>query len=150
MKPDWLQQLAPAHAPAAAGWWPLAPGWWIVLAVLLVGLGWLIYRYRRRASRLRRTALRELAHLQAGQNDDKQLATELERLMRRYAIAIHGRETVAHLSGEAWLGFVIQHGGTAFAGEVGHSLLRTAYGSTVQPERSLWLQGARDFLRHSR
>jgi len=35
-QPDWLAQLAPAHAPPPPGWWPLAPGWWAVM-ILIIG-----------------------------------------------------------------------------------------------------------------
>lgn len=147
---DWLTQLAPAHAPPAAGWWPLAPGWWGLMLLLGLIAAALIYGYRRPAGRLRRAALRELKRLEDGPNDDVRLAGELERLMRRYAIAVHGREAVARLSGSAWLDFVVAHGGTELAGEAGQALLRTAYGSPVKIDRARWLKGARGFLRARR
>ena len=34
--------LRDLHLPEAIGWWPLAPGWWILIAIALVGLGFLI------------------------------------------------------------------------------------------------------------
>ena len=42
--PDWLAQLAPAHAPPPAGWWPLAPGWWVLLMLLVARRSWLTRR----------------------------------------------------------------------------------------------------------
>jgi hypothetical protein len=150
LKTDWLAQLAPPHAPPPPGWWPPAPGWWgLALLLVLIAAG-LVYGYRRPAARLRRAALRELNRLEEGPNDDVRLAGELERLMRRYAIAIHGREAVARLAGSAWLDFVVAHGGTELAGEAGHALLRTAYGSPVKIDRARWLKGARGFLRARR
>lgn len=147
---DWLTQLAPAHAPPAAGWWPPAPGWWGLMLLLALIAAGLVYGFRRPSIRLRRAALRELKRLEEGPNDDVRLAGELERLMRRYAIAVHGREAVAHLSGLAWLDFVVAHGGKELAGEAGQALLRTAYGSPVKIDRARWLKGARGFLRARR
>ena len=143
---DWLTQLAPAHAPPSPGCWPPAPGWW-GLALLLGALAaaWVYWR-RRPAGRLRRTALREFERLEGGSNDDVRLAGELEHLMRRYAVAVYGRETVAHLSGSAWLDFVVAHGGKDLAGEAGQALLRAAWGSPVPADRARWLKGARGFV----
>ena len=147
---DWLTQLAPAHAPAPPGWWPPAPGWWGLALLLGLIAAALVYEFHRPSVRLRRVALRELKRLEDGPNDDVRLAGELERLMRRYAIAVHGREAVARLSGSAWLDFVVAHGGTELAGEAGQALLRTAYGSPVKVDRARWLKAVRGFLRARR
>jgi len=146
LKADWLSQLAPAHAPPATGWWPPAPGWWGLALLLTLIAAALVYGLRRRAGRLRRVALRELKRLEEGTNDDARLAGELEHLMRRYAVAVYGRETVAHLSGSAWLDFVVAHGGKGLAGDAGQALLRAAYGSPVPADRTRWLKGVRSFL----
>ena len=145
--PDWLSQLAPAHAPAPAGWWPLAPGWWILLIILSFIVFLLIYWQRRPAVRLRRIALRELKNLQAEIVDDIVLARELEHLLRRYAVARFGRDSVAGLSGERWLAFIVENGGSALSGESGASLLCAAYGGSATAARSLWLSGAQAFIR---
>lgn len=150
MNTDWLAQLAPPHEPTPAGWWPPAPGWWALALLLLLLAGGLVYWLLRPSNRLSRAALHELKQLESHPGDDGQLASELENLLRRYAIAIYGREKVANLSGDAWLAFVAAHGGTELAGEPGQSLLRAAYGSPVQIDRTLWLKGARDFLRRRR
>jgi hypothetical protein len=143
----WLKQLAPDHAPPPSGWWPLAPGWWVLLVLLIAVLAVWIYRYRRKSSVLSRTALRELKLLESTGMDDVGLARELQNLMRRYALAKYGHAIVANLSGKEWLAFVIEHGGKAFAGEVGASFLRIVYGGQAQAERERWLNGARAFLR---
>ena len=144
--PDWLSQLAPAHAPAAAAWWPLAPGWWALLVLLIVIAAALIYRQRRPSVRLRRFALRELKNLQVTINDDIAFARELENLLRRYAVARFGRDEVASLSGERWIAFVVGHGGAAWSGDAGTSLLRIAYGGTATAYRTAWLTGASGFI----
>lgn len=145
--PDWLAQLAPAHAPQPPGWWPLAPGWWGLLAVLAVAVAAFIYWRRHPVTRLRRLALRELKNLQATVIDDIALARELEHLLRRYAVARFGRDTVASLSGERWIAFVVEHGGAAWSGDSGASLLRAAYGGAVHADRTGWLTGAHAFIR---
>ena len=143
---DWLSQLAPAHAPPPPGWWPPAPGWWGLALLLGLVAAALVYVYRRPSGRLRRAALRELKRLENGPNDDVRLAGELERLMRRYAVAAYGREAAARLAGSAWLAFVVEHGGKDLAGETGEALLRAAYGGPARVDRARWLKGARGFL----
>ena len=145
--PDWLAQLAPPHAPPPAGWWPLAPGWWVLLTLLVLIISLLLYWQTRPHVRLRRIAIRELENLQTTITDDINLARELEHLLRRYAVARYGRDTVAKLSGERWIAFVIEHGGTAWDGNIGSALLCIAYGGEAPADRIAWLAGARDFIR---
>jgi hypothetical protein len=80
----------------------------------------------------------------------------VQQLLRRYAIVRYGRPRVAALSGEAWIAFVVAHGGRDWAGETGRRLLHGAYGgptpadaaSATDPER--WLAGARAFVKARR
>ena len=147
MKADWLAQLAPAHAPPPPGWWPPAPGWWgLALLLLAAGAGLIIW-WRRPTRRLRRAALREFAHLARSGDDDRRLARDLENLLRRYAVARFGRAAVARLAGDAWVAFVVGHGGEDWSGGPGRSLLRAAYGGPAAADRRLWLSGARAFLK---
>jgi len=145
--PDWLAQLSPPHAPPPAGWWPLAPGWWILLVIFIAVAAGIFYWLRRPDIRLRRLALRELKNIQKKIADDKRLARELEHLMRRYAVARYGRDTVANLSGKRWLDFVVGHGGESWSGDCGTNLLRIAYGGEATPYRTAWLAGAQAFIR---
>lgn len=150
VKPDWLAQLAPPHAPLPPGWWPLAPGWWILASLLILAIAALAYWQRRPATRLRRIALHELKKLELSSLDDTLLARELAQLLRRYAVARFGREAVASLSGERWISFIVAHGGRALAGETGGHLLRIAYGGTANVDRAIWLAGARSFIREAK
>jgi hypothetical protein len=145
--PDWLAQLAPPHAPAPPGWWPLAIGWWVLLILLVVTGALIIYWQTRPSVRLRRIALRELKNLQTSADDDIALSRDLEHLLRRYAVARFGRDTVANLSGERWIAFVVAHGGTAWSGATGGNLLRIAYGGAATADRAAWLSGAQAFIR---
>ena len=147
MNTDWLNQLAADHAPPAPGWWPLAPGWWILAVLLLIALAAALYWLRKPSLRLRRLALRELRVLERHDGDEQALAQSLEHLLRRYAIARFGRSEVAGLSGQAWIDFVVAHGGQSWAGGSGSNLLRAAYGGAVQADRHAWLAGAQGFVR---
>jgi len=158
-----LEQLAPDHAPPPLGWWPLAPGWWGLMGLLLLALvlvmWWRKRRQRPSVKRWQRAALRELAQLQSasGQaaSDDARVARGVQQLLRRYAIARYGRETVATLSGDTWIAFVVSHGGSDWAGDSGHALLRCAYGGAganqdlpaAPAQRERWLNGARAFVK---
>lgn len=96
---------------------------------------------------MRRAALRELRALETGA-DDVRFARGLENLLRRYAIARFGREKVARLSGDAWLDFVVAHGGAAWAGDTGKGLLHLVYGGQQGSlDRKRGLSGARGFLK---
>ena len=144
--PDWLSQLAPAHAPPPATWWPPAPGWWALLTLLILIAAAFVYWQRSPKLRLRRSALRELKMLRTTIADDIALARDLEHLLRRYAVARFGRDEVASLSGERWIAFVVGHGGAAWSGDAGTSLLRIAYGGTATAYRTAWLTGASGFI----
>ncbi|HAT31378.1 MAG TPA: DUF4381 domain-containing protein [Janthinobacterium sp.] len=147
MTPDFLTQLAPAHAPPPPGWWPLAPIWWalVLLAVAFALLA--LYRYRRPTTRLRRAALSELAQLAAMGGESAELARRLENLVRRYAVARFGRDTVAQLSGARWIDFVVAHGGADWRGVPGAALLRAAFGGSPHAEHAPWISGARAFFK---
>lgn len=149
IKPDWLAQLAPPHAPPPPGWWPLAPGWWGMALLIVLTAAAVAYWRSRPDVRLRRIALRELEKLEATASDDTALAHDLEHLLRRYAVARFGRDAVASLSGERWIAFVITQGGSAWAGATGTELLRAAYGGAADTHthRKQWLSGARAFIK---
>lgn len=147
-QPDWLSQLAPAHAPPPVGWWPLAPGWWGLVFLLLAAMVCLLLWYRSQPQRLRRSGLRELSKVESTAVGDAALAHALEHLVRRYAVVRYGREAVAGLSGNRWLEFAIARGATQWQGATGESLLQAAYGGTPQQsDRTRWVAGARAFLK---
>jgi len=147
MKTDWLAQLAPAHAPPPPGWWPPAPGWWGLALLALLALATLLYWFNRPPRRLRRVALRQLARLETASLTDVHRARGLQDLLRCYAVARFGRETLARLAGRAWIDFVVAHGGADWAGQRGENLLRAAYGGAAPGERGRWLAGARAFIK---
>lgn len=150
MTPAWMSQLAPAHEPPPPGWWPPAPGWWLLAALLLsaavAGVRWWRDPYRRS----RRAALRELRAIRAAESDLVASARAIESLLRRFAIAVFGGAQVARLTGDAWLTFVAERGGTPLAGDAGRSLLTTAFGGGASDHRESWIAGADAFVREAR
>lgn len=150
MTADWTSQLAPAHAPPPPGWWPPAPGWWL-LALLLLALAVIAaWRWRDPYRRSRRAALRELRTIRAEDSDIVSSARAIESLLRRFAVAVFGPSQVARLTGDSWLAFVAAQGGAVLAGDVGRSLLSTAFGGGGDGDRARWLAGADAFVRHAR
>ncbi|MGB5833444.1 MAG: DUF4381 domain-containing protein [Thiohalocapsa sp.] len=111
-------ELRDIHALMGNPWWPPAPGWWLLLgAVALLALAlWrfdLVWRLSvpipmitlgswrldasRKLRRLRRNA--ETASV-------RESASELSELLRRIAMARHGRAACAGLHGTDWLGWL--------------------------------------------
>lgn len=152
MNGDWLAQLAPEHAPPAPGWWPLAPGWWVLLAVILliaaVIVCWRIW-LRDPHAKVRRAALRELRDIGASDDDGPVVARAIESLMRRYAMAVFGRQRVSRLAGNSWLGFVASEAGAPIPDDAGGSLLAAAFGNSPHDQRQQWIAAADAFVRRS-
>lgn len=146
---NWLTQLAPAHAPAAAGWWPPAPGWWAIALLCVLVVVFLVWKLRDPRRALRRAAMRQLQVIRASDADGAAVARATENLLRRYALEVFGRERVARLTGEAWLNFVMNAGGDALAGAPGRSMLAAAFGNTGADDREQWIAGADGFIRRA-
>ena len=150
MTPNWLSQLAPAHAPPPPGWWPPAPGWWVLLVLLLAAAIIAAWGWRDPYWKSRRAALRELRSIRAGDCDVVASAQAIESLLRRFAIAVFGGARVARLTGDAWLAFVVAEGGAPLAGETGRSLLAAAFGGVASDNRERWITAADAFVRAGR
>ena len=71
---------------------------------------------------------------------------ELEQLLRRYAVAVYGREAVARLSGRSLARLHRRPRRPRPGRRDGPALLRAAYGGPAQGDRARWLEGARGFL----
>ena len=48
MPEELLQRMRDIHYPEAPGWFPPAPGWWFLLLLLLLAIGYALYRWRKR------------------------------------------------------------------------------------------------------
>lgn len=121
MNPD-LRPLRDIHDSLGSPWWPLAPGWWLV-GLLLVALAALIWRYRHarrvlpalpllRIGDWRWDAHRELRRLRQRRRQEassKARLSQLAELLKRIAMARHGRAACARLHGPAWLEWLSAH-----------------------------------------
>lgn len=118
MPPELIDQLRDIHGIASVPWWPLAPGWWLLLflagALLLggrlwrqslsAGLArlWLVFGGWRGEAIAALHQLREdLPRL-----PPREIASALSPLVRRIAMARHGRAACAGLHGDAWLAWL--------------------------------------------
>ena len=100
--------LRDLHLPDAVGWWPLAPGWWYLIFVTVgISIGMFVrFLDRRQIDGPRRFALHELALFESQylqHNNAVLLAKQVSELLRRTMLAYAPRDTVAGLTGEAWL-----------------------------------------------
>lgn len=81
--------------------WPPAYGYWLLLALIIIlvvsALYWLIRRHRRNAAK--REAI---AHLDRLDLNHKQLAIEINALLKRSAMSYTPRENIASLDGGNW------------------------------------------------
>lgn len=125
--------LRDLHLPEMIGWWPLSYGWWFLIALLVGGLGYLLYqsftKWRRNAAR--RIALKELTRIHNDYQygvDEISLAIELSELLRRTMLAYAPRNEVAGLTGESWLQWLDRGlDGRPFSDGSGHNVESLPY-----------------------
>jgi hypothetical protein len=152
--PDPLEQLRDIHLPDAVSWWPPAPGWWIVGITILALIAACIWWYRNPSVRVYRVARKELKNLreeyQASQ-DDVRLVKELSVLLRRYALAVFGRQKVASLIGNAWMMFLNNTGKTlGFTEGAGQVLQTVPYGGQDRVEAQALLTLVEQWMKTNR
>ena len=107
MNPEELP-LRDLHLPDMTGWWPVAPGWLFLVALMTLGLALIIRNalVKWRSNQPRRLALKRLRRITAEYDEGAGaviLGKELSDLTRRAMLAYAPRNTVAGLTGEAWL-----------------------------------------------
>ena len=155
-----LSGLRDIHLPEAISFWPLAPGWWLLVAVLLVAVGFALFEGQRRRRSVRRAALRELEALEAqarGGLETQEIAGRLQTLLRRVALVRKGRVEVARLHGPSWFAVLAGPDGRRrpiFPVEMARRLEEAVYaGPSADPEaseREAWIAAARRFIRSTR
>jgi hypothetical protein len=94
-----LNKLHDFYQPPPPPWVPQTIGWYIIFAIVGILLLWAVVHFIRSwiANRYRREALRELALTPAD---------GISALLKRAALSAWPRESVAPLSGNAWLSFL--------------------------------------------
>jgi hypothetical protein len=109
-----LRGLSDIVLPEPVSWLPQTWGWAVVAVALLSIIVWLLLRRHRRhlANRYRRQALAELSAIEIRLGGDVSGSiAAMAALLKRVALAVWPRETVAALSGSAWVAFLQQHSG---------------------------------------
>lgn len=111
------QQLRDIREPDAVSPWPPGPGWWLTIVLVLLAAAaarallrhwhWSPRRLRFN-QRWQRDASRQLHDLKhrLDTGDSRALADEFAALLRRIAVARHGRPACASLTGQEWVGWL--------------------------------------------
>lgn len=111
-----LDRLHDLTVPPEVPWWPPAPGWYVVLSLVALAalrIGWVCWR-RWKTNEYRRVALRQL--------ESAKDVTSVAELLRRTALAIAPRSTIANLSGDAWLKWLAERCAVPIPDEVRQAL----------------------------
>lgn len=148
-----LSQLKDIHLPPAPSLWPLALGWYLVIVLLVSGfclIGYLAIKHYQ-ANRYRKSALIELNQLEAGLSHSGAISLAIEKmaiLLKRTALVAYSQHRgVAGLTGEAWLVFLDDTGGTtAFTKGVGRILLVAPYQGTTDTSLPELIQLCREWI----
>lgn len=107
--------------PPEVSWWPPAPGWYGVLAIAAAIITALIvWRWTHwRANAYRRTALREL--------DSAQTVAAISEILRRTALVVAPRSTLATLTGSDWPAWLAASSPHPMPKQVGEQIEDSAY-----------------------
>ena len=138
-----LRKLHDIVVPDAVPWWPPAPGWIVVFVVVLgIALVMSIRRFRAwKSDAYRRAALRELEAADS--------IPRIAEVLRRSALAIAPRETIAALQGEEWTRWLADRLTNPIPADVAAVLAGSVYDpqhATADPDGLR--RFARDWLRH--
>ena len=121
MPEELLQRMRDIHYPEAPGWFPPAPGWWFLLLLLLLAIGYVLYRWRKRHAQRApyAEALRLLeeatVQLNNSQLDSREYLDLCNQLLKRLLVHINHNPAAAAASGEGWLTELDRlHGGNQF------------------------------------
>ena len=119
--PTSLERLHDLALPSDVSWWPLAAGWYVVFALLLlVAIRFLWHaRVKWKANAYRREALVQLA----GASDVAAVA----EILRRAALVFSPRNSIADLSGEAWVNWLSDRCAEPMPQDVREQLVKGLY-----------------------
>lgn len=152
---DPLAQLRDIHLPEPIGFWPLAPGWWLLIALSVVLISVVSWRFWRAivAARAKKEALRLLKYyeeqsLQEG--NSAPLCAQISELLRRVALAYFPRKEVASVHGVAWIEFLNKHGKKVDFNAVRSLLLDSAYQAHSQERMQPLIRRARRWIQQRR
>lgn len=142
---DLIDRLVEPNPPASISMVPQTAGWMVLVVLSALAAAYGLYRYLdyRKRNAYRRQALSALQTTGAD-------AAEIAIVLRRTALAAYPRESVAGLSGEAWLNFLDRTGETdVFSTGVGRMLATAPYQVSTQADPAL-AKVARDWISRHR
>lgn len=129
--------------PPPVSYAPQTAGWWVVGAIVLLVLLWIVYRrwrtwHRNRYRRAAQAELGAITHAMADPQQRAQALVALPALVKRTVLAWAPRQTVAPMTGAAWLGY-LDHtlAGDDFTRGPGRHLETLAYGGADIPADDL-------------
>ncbi|MCH7224842.1 DUF4381 domain-containing protein [Haloferula sp. A504] len=119
--PASLDKLHDIVVPEPVSLWPMAPGWWVLLTLVSAFFLILAIRHFRRwrANAYRRAALQELAKSES--------AEHVAVILRRTALAIVPRESIAALHDDAWMAWLAGRSPLAVPDSIRAALTRSLY-----------------------
>ncbi len=120
-----LDRLNDLALPPEVSWWPLAPGWYGVIAI---GLALLIWAALHTLKKWRKNAYRRQALQELKNADDPAAVAEI---LRRTALVFTPRETIASLSGSAWVDWLAEQSSQAISDAVRDQLASYVYRSSA-------------------
>jgi hypothetical protein len=129
-----IADLKEIALPPPVPYTPQTVGWWVLLAIVLLVVLWVAARRLRRwwRNRYRRAAQKELAAIEQAMADPsrrQQALAAVPALVKRTVLTWAPRDTVAPLSGDAWLGYLDRtFAGERFTKGPGRHLQTLAYG----------------------
>ncbi len=147
-------QLADIYLPEAVTFWPPAPGWWLLLALIITVIIFIIYLIKRQPKKplptgkqLKSQALQELnsikEYYQAQKNESHtnheithETIKKLSVFLRRYALSLYQRDSVASLTNEQWLALLDKISDTTdkpFSHKFAILITQTPYQSAHKP-----------------
>lgn len=99
-----ISELNDIILPEPTSWWPLGPAWYVIAILFLIALIWFVqFQLRRRTlMKAKKEALKLLSELQQEPHPQKAVKA-INQILKRVALAYAHRESVAALSGEAWV-----------------------------------------------
>ena len=148
--------LRDIHLPDPVSWWPPGPGWWLlpVVAALVYLLMLSLARRVRGAARrrrVRRQALRELAHIESDYAVSGDPGRTLERvsiLLRRVAVTAFPDRRIAGLAGAAWASWIRRTGPRDLEAGAVSALVHGPYSRSPQVPAPAVLRAARSWIRY--
>jgi len=138
-----LDRMRDIVVPPDVSWWPPAPGWWCVGLLLLTAIAaiLIVFVRHRRATAYRRAATRALRQAES--------AVEIAGILKRTALAMCSRKTIARLSGDAWCDWLCLTGTLTMSAETRAELTTAVYGDDKSiPTPQLRLFAARWITSH--